>query len=74
VSPDLESTTRFSDRVRDYVRWRPSYPDTLLDLLRDELGLEPHHVVADLGSGTGLLARLFVENGNQVSVAVRTRV
>jgi SAM-dependent methyltransferase len=66
VSPDLESTTRFSDRVRDYVRWRPSYPDTLLDLLRDELGLEPHHVVADLGSGTGLLARLFVDNGNQV--------
>lgn len=63
---DLDPTVRFSDRVSDYVRFRPTYPVALLDLLRSELGLEKHHVLADVGSGTGLLSRLFVENGNRV--------
>lgn len=63
---DLDPTGRFSNRVADYVRYRPSYPPELLDLLRREVGLEPHHVVADVGSGTGLLARLFVDAGHRV--------
>jgi SAM-dependent methyltransferase len=61
-SPD--PTARFSDRVEDYVRTRPGYPPALLDAIRTDLGLRPEHVVADVGSGTGLLSRVFVENGN----------
>ena len=61
-----DPTSRFSDRVQDYVRWRPGYPPEVLEALRTDLGLEPAHVVADVGSGTGLLSRLFVENGNVV--------
>ena len=38
----------------------------MLDALRADLGLVPEHVIADVGSGTGLLSRLFVENGNVV--------
>lgn len=61
-----DPTSRFSDRVQDYVRWRPGYPPAVVQALRDDLGLRPSHVVADVGSGTGILSRLLVENGNEV--------
>jgi SAM-dependent methyltransferase len=57
---------RFSDRVENYVRYRPSYPAEVLDLLRSECSLTQHSVVADVGSGTGILSKLFLENGNCV--------
>jgi hypothetical protein len=57
---------RFSNRVEDYVRYRPGYPSAILDALREECGLRPESVVADIGSGTGLLAQMFLENGNLV--------
>jgi SAM-dependent methyltransferase len=59
-------TARFSDRVENYVRYRPGYPREVLDLLRDECGLRPSHVVADIASGTGVFTRLLLENGNSV--------
>ncbi len=66
TSDPSDPTTRFSDRVQDYVRWRPGYPPAVLEALRADLGLQPSHVVADVGSGTGILSRLLVENGNVV--------
>jgi SAM-dependent methyltransferase len=59
-------TARFSDRVENYVRYRPGYPREVLDLLRDECGLEPRHIIADIASGTGLFTRLLLGNGNFV--------
>jgi SAM-dependent methyltransferase len=59
-------TARFSDRVEDYVRYRPGYPPEVLDLLRAECGLRPRHIVADVASGTGMFTRLLLENGNSV--------
>lgn len=61
-----DAKQRFSNRVADYVRYRPSYPAALLDMLRHECGLQSNHVIADVGSGTGLLSKLFLENGNRV--------
>ncbi|MGD0414051.1 MAG: class I SAM-dependent methyltransferase [Terriglobales bacterium] len=59
-------TARFSDRVENYVRYRPGYPPEVLELLRAECGLQPGHVVADIASGTGVFTRLLLENGNSV--------
>jgi len=53
--------------VADYVRFRPSYSPELLEWLRDTIGFTAAWRVADIGSGTGIFSRLFVENGNPVS-------
>ena len=62
----MDSTERFSRRVENYVRYRPGYPPGVLRLLEREYGLTSDAVIADVGSGTGLLSRLFLENGNRV--------
>jgi SAM-dependent methyltransferase len=61
-----DAKQRFSNRVADYVRYRPSYPPALLDLLSRECGLRRDHVIADIGSGTGLLSKLFLDHGNRL--------
>ena len=60
------STQRFSDRVENYVKYRPGYPPEVIDLFRREMNLAPDSVVADIGSGTGISAWMFLENGNAV--------
>jgi SAM-dependent methyltransferase len=57
---------RFSDRVEDYVKYRPGYPAQVIETLRSRCGLASSSVIADIGSGPGNLARLFLENGNEV--------
>ena len=59
-------TARFSNRVEDYVRYRPGYPPEVLGFLRVECGLKPFHAIADVASGTGAFTRLLLENGNRV--------
>lgn len=58
--------TRFSDRVAEYVKYRPGYPPDVLDTLRVHCALDSKSVIADVGSGPGNLARLFCENGNEI--------
>jgi SAM-dependent methyltransferase len=60
------ATSRFSDRVENYVRYRPGYPGGVLQAIKKECGLSPGHVVADIASGTGIWTRLLLENGNSV--------
>ena len=60
------STERFSDRVDNYVRYRPGYPKGVMDLLRNDCGLRAEHAVADIASGTGIFSRVLLENGNRV--------
>lgn len=63
---ELDATARFSDRVADYVRYRPDYPPALLGWLRHELGVTPSWQVADIGAGTGISARMFLDAGHRV--------
>ena len=63
---ETDSTRLFSNRAENYAKYRPSYPQAVLECLRDECGLTPTHTVADIGSGTGILSELFLKNGNPV--------
>jgi len=58
----MDSKRRFSDRVEDYVKYRPGYPKAILS----KLGLQRDWVIADIGSGTGISTELFLQEGNRV--------
>ncbi|HTS35537.1 MAG TPA: class I SAM-dependent methyltransferase [Candidatus Solibacter sp.] len=64
--PATNATSRFSDRVENYVRYRPGYPSEVIAALRSECGLGPEHALADIASGTGIWTRMLLENGNVV--------
>ncbi|SEL73810.1 class I SAM-dependent methyltransferase [Parapedobacter koreensis] len=61
-----DSTTRFSSRVEDYVKYRPHYPAEVIAFLQETYGLADGHVIADIGSGTGISAELFLKKGYTV--------
>ncbi|HEV8040301.1 MAG TPA: class I SAM-dependent methyltransferase [Bryobacteraceae bacterium] len=62
----MNPTGRFSSRVDDYSRYRPSYPPEIIALLECECKLNTDSTVADVGSGTGLLSKLFLDFGCSV--------
>lgn len=62
----MESAKRFDNRVKNYVKYRPHYPLEMLEFFRNELNLQKSSVIADIGSGTGISAKLFLENNNKV--------
>ena len=57
------STERFSDRVADYVRYRPDYPPAVVAYLQQRTGISKGTPVADIGSGTGIFTRHLLEAG-----------
>lgn len=61
-----DTIERFSNRVENYVKYRPVYPKEVLRLFQTEMNLQTSSVIADIGSGTGISAKLFLDNGNQV--------
>jgi len=63
---EKDPTKRFSDRVEMYVKYRPHYPQAILTCLEKECGLTETAVIADVGSGTGILTKLFLDHGNKV--------
>ena len=63
---ELNPLARFTDRVGDYVRYRPGYPQALIDFLRANAGLRAGVAVADIGSGTGIFTRSLLEAGARV--------
>lgn len=60
------ATTRFSDRVEDYVKHRPRYPDAAIEAIAKWAKLAPSAVIADVGSGTGISAHAFLSRGFRV--------
>lgn len=63
---EINPTKRFSVRAEYYNKYRPGYPAEILQFLESECRLAPSSVIADVGSGTGILSRLFLDNGNMV--------
>lgn len=69
VNKDFDSlppTQRFTSRVEDYARYRPGYPAKLLALLGNEVAFSADAIIADVGSGTGILSEQLLSNGNCV--------
>jgi ubiquinone/menaquinone biosynthesis C-methylase UbiE len=56
-------TRRFSSRVENYIKYRPGYPSAVVDTLASDCGLTEKSIVADIGSGTGILSELFLKHG-----------
>lgn len=65
-SPQGGVTEVFSAKVADYVASRPDYPNALQEMLRTTCNLKPGADVADIGAGTGLLTRGFLQRGYNV--------
>jgi len=61
-----DSKSRFSNRATYYARSRPRYPEAIVNFMEKELSLTKASVVADIGSGTGILSQLFLKHGNSV--------
>lgn len=57
---------RFSDRAEDYAKYRPHYSHDVVHAIIEACGLRPGHLIADVGCGPGLLAEIFLDNGNRV--------
>jgi len=62
----MDATRRFSNRVADYIQYRPRYPEGLLPLLQTEIGFNSQWTIADIGSGTGISSEPFLRHGNIV--------
>jgi ubiquinone/menaquinone biosynthesis C-methylase UbiE len=58
--------TRFSSRVDRYIKYRPGYPKEVIDFLKEKEILLANSIIADIGSGTGILSELFLKEGNKV--------
>jgi SAM-dependent methyltransferase len=61
-----DSTQRFTDRVADYVKYRPTYPRDVIAFLHEQCGVTEVARVADIGAGTGISAKLFLDAGHPV--------
>jgi len=62
----VDFTHRFDKRASAYSKYRPGYPKEILGILESEIGFSHAATVADIGSGTGLLSGIFLQNGNKV--------
>jgi SAM-dependent methyltransferase len=61
-----DSISRFTRTVENYVKYRPSYPFAIVEFLQQACQLTNTAVIADVASGTGFLAEIFLKNGNPV--------
>jgi len=66
AQPGRDSAARFSDRAEDYAKYRPHYSPEVVLALQQACGLSAEHLVADVGCGPGMLAEIFLDNGNHV--------
>lgn len=63
---EMDPTRRFSDRVADYVSYRPTYPREAAEAVIAGLGDARGLVAADIGSGTGIFSRVLAATGVRV--------
>lgn len=57
---------KFDGKGRIYAQFRPGYPKAFMDCLCSTIGIVKGSVLADIGSGTGILTRQLLAYGNIV--------
>jgi SAM-dependent methyltransferase len=62
----FDPTGRFTGREELYSRYRPGYPDEMIDLVIGRAGLAAGGLLVDVGCGTGLSSRQFAARGVEV--------
>lgn len=62
----MDNRKQFDGKSEIYSRYRPDYPVDIILLLKENAGFKDDSIIADIGSGTGLFAKLFLRNGNTV--------
>lgn len=63
---ELKPKSRFNNRAENYDRYRPSYPESIINFLEETIGLSENSIIADIGSGKGISTKIFLDNGNTV--------
>ncbi|MEM7578446.1 MAG: class I SAM-dependent methyltransferase [Mastigocoleus sp.] len=58
---NLNPLTRFSDKAENYTKYRPTYPDEVIDKILE--GFTLPITAADIGAGTGISSRLLAQKG-----------
>ncbi|MBE9214243.1 class I SAM-dependent methyltransferase [Plectonema cf. radiosum LEGE 06105] len=61
---NLNPLTRFSDKAENYTKYRPVYPDAVIDQILENFTLPI--TAADIGAGTGISARQLASRGVNV--------
>ncbi|KNY25844.1 class I SAM-dependent methyltransferase [Pseudobacteroides cellulosolvens] len=62
----MNSKDKFTNKVTDYIKYRPSYPKELIDYIEIEAGLADDSIVADVGAGTGIFTMLLANKVGKV--------
>jgi len=63
-----DSIQRFSDRAENYDKFRPDYPQALLEFLRETVPINPDSVIADIAAGTGIFTEQIADWGTRIYV------
>ena len=57
---------KFTGKADIYAKYRPTYPDSFIKYLYHDIGFNNNSVIADIGSGTGILTELLLKQGSTV--------
>jgi len=61
-----DNYSRFTDKVQDYIKYRPQYPEQVFAFIEKQFGIDNRGIVADIGSGTGISTEPFLKKGYAV--------
>lgn len=62
----MQTEDRFTNRVENYIKYRPHYPNAVYDYLLKNNFVTPSSIIADIGCGTGISSELFLKNHHKV--------
>lgn len=63
---ETSSFEKFTDKAELYAKYRPGYPNGFIEYLCDDIEISPYSIIADIGSGTGILSMILLEQGCKV--------